>query len=86
MKINFKKLITLEVVTKSGDSLGRVKEVEIDADNLKITALIVAPAQLPKMLLASELYINSSFIISIDETEIIVEDSFAAEGEKLSVA
>lgn len=74
MPIMMKKFIGLRVETKSGRYLGRVRDAEIDTDNLEIKQIYVRPAGLVKGLSVGDLIVAKSSILSIDDKKIIVLD------------
>lgn len=74
MLIFSKKFIGLKVETKSGQYLGRVRDFEINADNLEIKKIYVRPVGIIKGLVAGDLLINKASIVSIDEKKITVLD------------
>lgn len=74
MLIKRKQLIGLSVRTKSGEILGQVSDFELDTDNSEIIRYIITSSRLVKKILASDLLIDKSQIIEINDREMVVED------------
>jgi sporulation protein YlmC with PRC-barrel domain len=74
MQIAAKKIIGLRVETKSGQYLGRVRDLEIDADTLEIKKFYVRPAGLVKGLTDGDLVVGKNSVVLIDEEKLVVED------------
>lgn len=79
MIVNSKHLVHVPVKTRTGEVLGKLSSLELDADTGKLVSLLVKVSGV-KHLLDSELMIPWSKIISISEHEIIVADSFVPIG------
>jgi len=83
--ISIQKLIGTKIETKLGRDVGRLKDLLIDQDTMQIKSLIVAPASLVKKLIASDLLISATAVISITEKLIIVDEASVSEkGSKLA--
>lgn len=80
MLLSHKQLIGLPVVTKDSQYLGRVKDFQLDADTSVIIKYIVSSSHLVEKILAKDLIIDKSQVISIDEHEMIVENGAVKEG------
>lgn len=75
MRINHKKLIGLPVLTKSGQAVGKLAEVEVETDNGRIETLVVHTAGPIPAITHNELLIAWSQVVLISEKEIIVADA-----------
>ncbi len=71
--INYNKLKKLPVKTVSGVLLGRVKDLEIDVDNLNLVKLVVRTSW------CSSLLVNVSQVVRITADELVVKDNLAEE-------
>jgi len=80
MLINFQQLKNLPVYTKSGDCLGKIKEVEINTETQAVSKYFIESSQVVKRLVGAGLVISSGQVISLDEQKMVVEDSVAKEG------
>ena len=67
-------LLHLPVVTVSGQSLGKVRGFEIDADQHVILRYIVRPANLIANLVATDLIITPPQVLSLSAERMVVED------------
>lgn len=74
MSINSKSLHNLPVRTRSGQPVGKVASVDIDADTGKLVALRVKTRGIVPGLLDQELSVAWGQIVEITEKEVIVED------------
>lgn len=74
MQINSKLLLGLVVKTQSGQKLGVVRSVNIDIENHLIKQYVVGLKAVPDFL-AGELLISPTQVISINESEMVVEDA-----------
>jgi sporulation protein YlmC with PRC-barrel domain len=83
MMILAKNLIGLRAETKSGQYLGRVKNFEIDIETLEAARFYVRPVGLIKGLVAGDLIIAKSSVISVDDKKMTVLDLV---GEELAMA
>lgn len=77
--LSLQKLIGTKVETKLGRDVGRLKDFAIDQDTLQIRTLIISPSGLVKKLIASDLLIASSAVISVSEKLIIVDEASVSE-------
>jgi sporulation protein YlmC with PRC-barrel domain len=73
MLIRAKRLIGASVRTRSGVSVGKVVDIEIDGDDGKIRAFCVKTG-LVQGLMEDQLIIAWSQVVSMSEREVIVED------------
>lgn len=72
MRITFKQLKVLPVITESGTNLGRVVDLEIDANNHGIGKYIVSAW--PAILKRDKLLIAPEQVISVDTKKVLVKD------------
>jgi|GEM_PF-3389294 len=72
--LSVQKLLKLPVVTVSGTALGRVSDIELDKEDMRLERLCVQPAGITG-LLKEPLLIHRSQIIHILADKIIVEDT-----------
>lgn len=75
MYLNGQQLKNLSVVTKSGQLLGKIKDIEINTDTQNISKYVVKSNQITKRLAGKELIISPSQVISIDNQKMVVEDN-----------
>lgn len=75
MVINSKRLVGAVVRTKSGERLGKLTSVDLDADTGRLTTLHVTPYGAVASLLVGDLLIAWSSVYSMAEEEIIVQDA-----------
>lgn len=73
--MQLKQLLNLEVYTQSGQYLGKIVDLEINADTGHIITYIVKSSNVIKNLFREKLLINSSQVISISSEKMIVEDA-----------
>jgi len=69
------KLINLPVYTKSGENLGKLKEIEIDTNTHQISNYLVKSSQMINRLSTKQLIIKPSQVVGVDKEKMIVEDS-----------
>jgi len=81
MIIPWDNLINLSVETKSGNALGSVNGVDIDAETHCVKTYRVKSKGIIKRLLNDELLISSTQVISIDKEKMVVNDNVV--GEKI---
>ncbi len=74
MTITGQQIKNLPVVTKSGQILGKVKDIEINIETQNISKYIIKSNQITKRLAGKELIISPGQVISIDDQKMIVED------------
>jgi len=72
MRIFFKQIKTLPVITESGANLGRVIDIELDANNHSVGKYVVSAW--PTILKRERLFIAPDQIVSIDAEKIIIKD------------
>lgn len=78
-------ILHLPVYTKSGDHLGKVTDVNIDPDDLRIVQLIVkSGVALP--IVSDEYVIHRQQVIAVSEDKIIVDDAAAKSAEMAASA
>ncbi len=85
MNLKNKDLINLPVETKSGQSLGRIVEFEIDVLTGKIVNYYVKSGNVIKGLFKDELIINQSQVVSLDKEKMVVEDNVVVGQETVKV-
>lgn len=86
MLINYKNLIGLPVLTKSGLLLGKIKSFEIERETQTIFQYVVKSRSLISKLLSEEIgeiLINRDQVLSIDEEKMIVEDILVKESGRV---
>ncbi|MBU4421598.1 PRC-barrel domain-containing protein [Candidatus Parcubacteria bacterium] len=74
MILSLKKIIGLKVETKSGRHLGHLRDLDLDTETFEIVKIYVRPSGIVKGLVAGDLIISKSNVISISEEKIIVDD------------
>lgn len=74
MLISTKKLIHLPVFTQSGVNLGRIAELVVNVDTQQVDQYVVKSSHIIDEILAKELVISSSQVISITSERVIVEE------------
>ena len=77
MNLSGQQLKNLLVATKSGQILGKIKDIEINTDTQNIIKYIIKSNQITERLAGKELIISSSQVISINEQKMVVEDNVA---------
>lgn len=75
MIATFLKLRGTPIVTRSGELIGHLKDLQLDLDNLKIVSLVAKPSGLVKNLMLSELVIGYEQVIQVSDKQIMVEDA-----------
>lgn len=75
MRINHKKLIGVPVLTKSGQAVGKLAEIEVETNNGRIETFIVHTAGPIPAITHNELRVAWSQVVEITEKEIIVLDA-----------
>ncbi|MDA2922057.1 PRC-barrel domain-containing protein [Patescibacteria group bacterium AH-259-L07] len=78
-----KQLLNLDVYTQNGQYLGKIIDLEIDADTGHIITYIVKSSNVVKNLFQEKLLINSSKVISISNEKMMVEDASIPAGEAM---
>ena len=86
MFINLKAIRNLPVMTKNGRPLGKIKEIEIDAETQNISRYFITSNQMVKRLANKELIIAASQVLSIDNEKMVVEDNLIKEEEAVKQA
>jgi len=74
MIINYKKLKSLQVETKSGMKIGKIHDVEIDIDTNGIVKYLITEG-----LFTTDLIVSPEQVISITEKKVVVEDNISSE-------
>jgi hypothetical protein len=82
MVISQKILMTLPVVTKSDQTIGRIIGFELDSDSQSILNYKVKPNVLSRGLLDGDLIINRGQVVDITEEKFIIDDNFVADKSK----
>ena len=77
MKISSQQLISLPVVTESGQELGQIKNFNIDIDSQSILEYLIKPDNLIAELINGEFIISRGQVISITQDKIIVSDNIS---------
>lgn len=75
MILVLKGLKNLPVYTKSGSFLGKIKEAEMDSETQQIIKYFVRSGNPLKNVLAKELLISSSQVISLSQEKMVVDDN-----------
>lgn len=86
MFINSKAIRNLPVITKNGHPLGKIKEIEVDAETQNISRYFITSNQMVKRLANQELIIAASQVLSIDNEKMMVEDNLVKEEEAVKQA
>ncbi len=73
--VSGKKIIGLNVVTKSGDVLGKVSNFDVEVDSHIVLKYYVGGSNILKKLLVNKLVINKDQVISIDGKKMLVYNS-----------
>ncbi len=81
MNVSSKRLEGASVVTKSGQRLGKLVSLELDADTGKLTAVTVRPQGVAAALLENDLVIPWAQIVSLSEKRIVVADATVTNAE-----
>ncbi len=80
MKITLRQLIGLPVMTRLGQTLGTVGDVDIDVDSSQIVSYQVRTVFSLKTLFKKNLLlINPTQVISLDDKKMIVEDNLTTD-------
>lgn len=79
IQYSLQQLHGVNVQTRSGNVLGTLKDLVIDAEILQLTAIVVRPHGLVKSLIAGDLIIPMEKVIKISLEGVIVEDASIAE-------
>jgi len=85
MAFLIKDLKHLPVYTKSGFFLGKIKEAEIDSETQQIIKYFVSSANPLKNVLAEELIISSSQVISLNKEKMVVDDNVGPVSQQILV-
>lgn len=86
MYLKKEELIGLPVFTQRGDNLGRVSDLEIDAESHLVFKYHVKSSGLIKGLFEDKLLVDRQQVISLDKEKMTVEDAVLSEGEKIKAA
>ncbi|MDA2936556.1 PRC-barrel domain-containing protein [Patescibacteria group bacterium AH-259-L05] len=73
--MQLKQLLNLDVYTQSGQYVGKIVDLEIDADTGHIITYIVKSSNVIKNLFQEKLLINQNQVISISSEKMMVEDA-----------
>ena len=74
MILNSKQIIGLTTQNKSGENLGKIKDVLVNSDNGQIEKYIIKRSALMKSLLVDDLIIDNSQVIEMNDKALIVDD------------
>jgi len=77
MKISYRQLINLPVVTEFGQELGQLKGFNIDIESQSILEYEVKPSSFVKELIEGELIIPRGQVVDISQRQITVKDNFS---------
>ena len=83
MNLSPHQVLGLPVETKSGTRLGIIVDFEIDSDQQVVARYMVKPAFVPRVL-ARELIIGASQVVSITNKKMVVEDGSVVNEEAVS--
>lgn len=86
-QLSLESILHLPVTTQSGTYVGRVVDILLDHDQLRIEQFVVRKQRLA--VLSKELLIHRNQVISINEEKMIVDDASAkesAEAEPVATA
>jgi len=75
MELTHKQLIHLPVVTKSGQSLGKVVRFSVDTESQHVAKYFVKSSVLIPDLFDNELIVYYRQVLSLTEKEMVVEDA-----------
>lgn len=84
MLLNSKTAMGLPVRTKSGIQLGKLASFDLDAETGRLTALHVRVRGMVPGLLDDEAIVAWPQVVTMDDKEIVVVDSFATRGVTLA--
>jgi sporulation protein YlmC with PRC-barrel domain len=73
--VSFKQLHHRPVETESGDRLGRVVDIELDAESHLVNTYLVSPSRLVQPLSRSTLRVHRSQVVAITPTKLVVDDA-----------
>ncbi|MFA5048045.1 MAG: PRC-barrel domain-containing protein [Patescibacteria group bacterium] len=74
MTLNLKQIIGLTTQNKSGELLGKIKDLEINSDSGQIEKYLIKKSALIKGLLVEDLIIDSSQVVEMNENLLVVDD------------
>lgn len=77
MLLSSSQLIGLAVITRNGQLLGHIKDLEIDADSSQIVNYLVAPSRLLKKIMVENLSISREQVVEITSERMVIEDAGA---------
>ena len=80
MQLSHRQIIKLPVETRSGQKLGVVVSFELDSERQSILRYVVKPAMVPR-LLANELIISATQVISLTNEKMLVDDAVLPQRE-----
>ena len=72
-QLSFEAIIHLPVYTQSGTYLGRVADVLLDQEQMRVAQFVVRKQRLA--VLSSELLIHRNQVISLNEEKMVVDDA-----------
>ncbi|MBI3115614.1 MAG: PRC-barrel domain-containing protein [Candidatus Kerfeldbacteria bacterium] len=85
MRITLNQLHNLPVETQSGEHLGRVVDVELDADRHEVVSYYVKTKSLLPGLFEQLLIVDRRQVVSITPEKLVVEDAVSRDAERGSV-
>ncbi|MCX6785241.1 MAG: PRC-barrel domain-containing protein [Candidatus Komeilibacteria bacterium] len=80
MQLSVRRIKNLPVGTKSGQILGKIKDFEVNSETQAISKYLVKSNKLAPLLIAPELIIDASQVISLTDKQLTVEDAVVKEG------
>lgn len=86
-RLSFEAIIHLPVYTRSGAYLGRVADVLLDQEQMRVEQFVVRKQHLA--VLSKELLIHRNQVISLNEEKMVVEDALtkqSAEAEPVATS
>lgn len=86
MRLTLHELHNLPVVTRSGQPLGRIVDVDFDADQQRIQTYYVCSRTLIPGLFEQKLLIDRRQVINLTRERLIVEDAAGADLVKTTAA
>lgn len=81
--LSLKQLHHLPVVTESGQRLGRVVDIELDAEAHLVTTYLVSPSRLVQPLSRLVLRVHRSQVVALSPDQLVVQDTVKPIGGEL---
>lgn len=69
----------IPVITKSGEKVGKLAAIVIDAEHHEVAQYVVARASLLSSIIPDELLVHPGQVVSLDGEMMVVEDAAVAE-------